>query len=482
MSADQKNIADSQKVEETPEKESGEALLSASSEIKEEEAVAEESKADEVTLEKGGEGDNASSSYRSFFGHNFVINSLEKYDLSELYAFYEFDRASLDVFEATATTATTALRQTQTAMLRSDEEDDASDGGSEDTGSSLKPTEPTTPITPTEPTLPVTPVEPTLPQDPGGKDDNSSIFPSYTGAIHYLSDGDDVYFGDFGTLIHGGKGDDELSTPWPEEGLSDAQIIGTGFTYNQGDGHDILKGWGNIYFGEGIGLSDLSFDGMTFIVADGSLDVSALKLNHVYFADGQAMDAVEVYKYFGLIKDLTEVTTGDDDDIIGLIEGWNLVKSGAGDDIIDIIGGHNKVFAGNGDDVIEIHGFGNEVTGGKGDDVIRIGTVASQHADSQLDDVEMPQGDDHLANLSIIHYNQGDGDDILEGYFNVQLGEGIAKEDISFEKQGSQSFIHFNGGGSLEISGMYGYDSIKFFDGSELDLSGSGLTWVGMIM
>ncbi|TBT51245.1 calcium-binding protein [Vibrio parahaemolyticus] len=338
---------------------------------------------------------------------------------------------------------------------------------------------------------------------------------------------DQYYTIDMGNSYQGGKGDDVIYDTYHSDTI----------IYNLGDGHDTLnmanvdelittsevsKRRDVLQFGEGIQLSDLSFesegDNLKVIVKkgtefEGSLTFpkwfdsrkSNYKIEVFKFKDGSIIDWVDIENLA-----LAEINTGDDSDnylagkdnieneIFG--QGGNdrligkelndVLHGGDGNDFLDGGYGYDFLFGGNGNDTLgnaSVNSYdykgvridqyytidmGNSYQGGKGDDVI----YDTYHSDT-------------------IIYNLGDGNDILS-MANVdelittsevskrrdilQFGEGIQLSDLSFESEGDNLKVIVKKGTEFEGSltflkwfnsqkSNYKIEVFKFSDGSELD-------------
>ncbi len=251
---------------------------------------------------------------------------------------------------------------------------------------------------------------------------------------------------------------------------------------------------------------------------DASADISTSEQQSISSEDTVVSDLLDSYGYAGeavseqvffetffvdeleiiedtiieLFTNSNAINTGDGDDLIGIHGAGNTVYAGSGNDIINILQGYNNIKAGEGNDYIEVYGSHNIIDGEQGDDIIHVNSVVKEDVFdfSEAPDTEISQIiSSNIADLynpsdeiSTVLYDLGDGDDILSGIFNIQLGENITRDDVTLTKEDSGSFISFSDGGSIDISGAYYYESITFYDGTELDLDNSGLTWVGMIM
>lgn len=276
--------------------------------------------------------------------------------------------------------------------------------------------------------------------------------------------GNDTLYGDNGQdILLGGLGNDTLNS-----GSGDDRLIGgvgndhlTGgdgsdvYVYELGDGQDTINnydvGAGRfdvLVLGEGItpdGVTAtrlnnnlvLSINGTTdwitvtnYFTSDGA---GGYQLDQIRFADGTIW-TVDV------LKPLVQIPTEGNDNLYGY----------AGSDTLTGLAGNDVIYGYGGDDVLE-GGFGNDsLSGGTG-------------ADTYL-------------------FNAGDGQDTIDNYDNsagrfdvLQLGEGIAPEDLTARRSGTNLVLSFAGSTDRiaitnyfesDAAGHYRLDEIQFADGS----------------
>ncbi|MEQ1705535.1 MAG: calcium-binding protein [Rickettsiales bacterium] len=269
--------------------------------------------------------------------------------------------------------------------------------------------------------------------------------------------GNDTISGGIGhDIVTGGKGNDTFS----ETGLYSSNDT---YIFNVGDGQDVITDWAGtdyIVFGAGITKANIQLisdyaNNKSLIIKVGTNgdqitiksffndSGSNYKIESLKFADGSVLDL-----FAGLTLSATK-TTGE------TLFGIN----------------YNDVLTGNiGADTI----YGNEgndtITGGKGNDILDGGSNASSGNDTYI-------------------FNVGDGQDVITdrtGTDQIVFGAGITKANIQVisDYANERSLIvkigtngdqirlgyFFNDSGS-----SYKIETLKFADGSVLDLSG-GLT------
>lgn len=242
----------------------------------------------------------------------------------------------------------------------------------------------------------------------------------------------------YGTVINGKGGNDYLRS-----GSGDDIYI-----YNLGDGFDTISDWGGaniLRFGEGISLADLTFR----LGENGQFNI---------YVDKNKTQGVSAGRYTFASLEFADGSSYD-------MTGFNYQFSqGGGDDYIRLKGVMQdyKIDLGAGNDRLEKDYGNNTVCGGKGNDILTMGS-----------------GDDTYI------YNRGDGFDYIHdtgGINQINFGEGISFNDLSFRAEGSDLIILVNGNESqgMKISGYFSnqleWSGLKFADGSFYDLSVKGLT------
>ena len=278
--------------------------------------------------------------------------------------------------------------------------------------------------------------------------------------INGLDSNDTIYADNGNDIIVGGKGDDNL---FGEKG-DDTYI------FNLGDGNDWIadfdKTLGNhdkIVLGEGITREDLEIqrDGSDLIIIVNDNDSITIndwyerydmfKIEELVFSDGSSMT----------YQELEGVATIEGDD------GKDTLKGSNENDNIYGLGGNDKLYGYNGDD---------KLFGGSGKDSI--------YADNGNDIIVGGKGDDNLfgdKGDDTYIFNLGDGNDWIEDFDKtlgnhdkIVLGEGITREDLEIQRDGSDLIIIVNDNDSITVNDWYeSYDrfkieEIQFSDGSSM--------------
>ncbi|MFD1260039.1 calcium-binding protein [Entomomonas asaccharolytica] len=262
------------------------------------------------------------------------------------------------------------------------------------------------------------------------------VIKSYTG-YNYLDGGagNDVIMGR--GEIRGGKGNDHIINKFSN---SPGEII----HFNLGDGKDTIETWVNyagnennkdrVIFGEDVTPDMISFrrEGTSLIVVvgdqgdemnfvrffgyEGSYNVEGQSYRQFEFADGTVWPDIRKIK-------LTQYYPDNYNQILGTP--WDdVIYAGDGNDHIRDYSGYNYLDGGVGDDMIIGRG---EFRGGIGNDYI------INRANSSPND--------------IIHFNLGDGKDIIESYDSygyvdkVIFGKDVTHDMVSFRRNGESLIV-----------------------------------------
>ena len=263
----------------------------------------------------------------------------------------------------------------------------------------------------------------------------------------------------------GNDGDDIISGQAGDDTLGGNRGNDT-YIFNKGDGKDAIltssagydSGVDKIIFGSGISKDDIYFEGsgdsllIKFknsesdqIKISGQLSAAFDKTEFLQFANGENIDLLT-------IRDVAFRGTEANDSFYGNLDVNEIIDAGAGNDAIYVSSGNDKI------------------TGGKGNDFIgfTLGVGPSGNF-----------GDDTYI------YEKGDGADIIResviesatsnGNDTIELGSGFIRSDIYFTASGNDIIINF-GNGSITLSNQLRssadkVETIKFFDGSSLDIS-----------
>ncbi|KKE84716.1 calcium-binding protein, partial [Pseudoalteromonas luteoviolacea] len=306
--------------------------------------------------------------------------------------------------------------------------------------------------------------------------------------------------------IYGGSGDDRINT-WGgtknetniiQGGLGDDSISGGQrsdiYIYNLGDGNDIYVehagtefGEDKILFGEGISQSQVTFERVdhdiliTITNADGSYSGSITindgfyyknpptrpnaidpgKIEIIEFADGSRITMPEIMEIVKVVHGTEQA-----DRLSGTVS-EDVIKGYAGDDYIVESKGEDIVYGGDGNDTVDGRAAQdyyakNTFVGGKGNDKF-----------------------EHSHGIDTYVYNLGDGHDTIieteRGHGNDTLlfGEQINAENVTYRREQTDLIFEVRNSfheivGSVTIVDEYlgkKLESVKFIDGTELDLS-----------
>ena len=325
---------------------------------------------------------------------------------------------------------------------------------------------------------------------------------------------DDILFGDDGNdYIAGGSGNDILSGGKGNDDLFGDEGDDT-YIWNLGDGLDTIQdSWGKsiIQFGEGISPADVTIrsnDGAVELLVNNDV-TQGIRIStrydlqrdespyEVHFKDGTIMNLTNVGLTFTQTDEAEKITGTDFDDIIYANGGNDTVHAGSGNDIIYGGDGNDNLYGEEGSDTIH---------GGAGDDWI-VSDLDNAKDENWTHELYGDEGNDYLqgsigkdilvggtgddtlqgrAGDDTYIYNLGDGfDTIIEdgGNDTIVFGEGITLEDLTFRKSGTDLIININGDSSQGINIFnhalmrndslteYNVESIRFADGSTLDIS-----------
>ncbi|MDF1722629.1 MAG: calcium-binding protein [Minwuia sp.] len=335
------------------------------------------------------------------------------------------------------------------------------------------------------------------------------------GGVDVLSGGfgDDVLFGGAGNDgVNGDAGDDDLRGDSGNDrlngGLGDDTLIGgTGddtlvggvgddiFVYARGDGTDGIvrgtfdDGFDTLSFGPDIQLADIrltltSGGVLDFTLRDGSgsirvgqqfSGVADVFLESVRFADGTSIDLSGPLLFEGTDGNDALDSSGRGDTLRGL----------AGDDDLDGFGGADRLEGDGGNDRME---------GGTGDDTLFGGSGADfMDGDAGADRLIGGVGNDQLNGGfgdDTYVWARGDGFDRINesssdaGTDTIEFAAGITLADVRLAiVSNADLLIRLNdGSGEILVTGQFGVstdtrvETLRFADGTELDLTGPLLT------
>ena len=298
--------------------------------------------------------------------------------------------------------------------------------------------------------------------------DGSTYFPGTNGFELTLPEGqktldgfdyDDKLVGnDQNNTINGGAGNDILIGGKGNDSLYGGEGDDT-YVWNLGDGFDHIydsSGSNSIEFGEGITLENLSFERSN---NDDNTDGYDLYI----FVNGDRNQGIHIEDFFRyasarnfILKFADGSTQALSTDLpLSQLPEVNLTLNGTADD--DILTG------GIGNDIINAGDGYNDITGGQGNDTITGGYDRDTY-----------------------YYNLGDGFDTVtdpNGKDQIIFGEGIAKDDLTFRRNGNDLWLIINDDTSqgMKIVNFFASDddkieTLKFADNSSMNIATSGLT------
>ena len=298
----------------------------------------------------------------------------------------------------------------------------------------------------------------------------------------YAAGGDDIIdSGNGNDFIDGGLGNDTITAGHGDDILSgskgnDTLNGGSGhdtYKYNLGDGADVINetdGNDTLAFGSGISAADITYrqsgkDLILIIQNDESQQIKIVnffnsdnyKVENFTFADGTTLQANKIgFTIKG--EDYAETINGTSfADIINGNDGNDTIDAGTGNNIINGGNGNDTITTGVGDDVI---------SGGKDNDILNGGSGSDTYK-----------------------YNLGDGYDEITDAAGVSdrisFGSGISYNDLTFRAEGNHLRIIVKDDENQGIlikealnNSSYAVDYLDFADGSSIQLSSAGLTFV----
>lgn len=298
----------------------------------------------------------------------------------------------------------------------------------------------------------------------------------------YAAGGDDIIdSGNGNDFIDGGLGNDTITAGHGDDILSgskgnDTLNGGSGhdtYKYNLGDGADVINetdGNDTLAFGSGISAADITYrqsgkDLILIIQNDESQQIKIVnffnsdnyKVENFTFADGTTLQANKIgFTIKG--EDYAETINGT--------PFADIINGNDGNDTIDAGTGNNIINGGNGNDTITT-GVGDDVTsGGKDNDILNGGSGSDTYK-----------------------YNLGDGYDEITDAAGVSdrisFGSGISYNDLTFRAEGNHLRIIVKDDENQGIlikealnNSSYAVDYLDFADGSSIQLSSAGLTFV----
>ena len=295
--------------------------------------------------------------------------------------------------------------------------------------------------------------------------------------------GNDTLYGEAGNdTLEGGAGNDNL---YGGDG-NDTLIGGAGNDYlNGGNGSDIYlfeKGFGNDAIDNTQQGTEANNDiirfGTEILPENTTLQRQGFDLIiSVSYADGSS-DSVRVYSYFdkqgtsSATVSAIEFADGTSWDYNYVLAHWNSVPGAGGGQVYEGGAGDDYVGGGYYDDIL---------IGNAGNDTLSDGTGNNIFYGGTGNDV-MQGGNGNDTYL----WNWGDGADVINdggGYDNISFGDGITFADLTFRSAGDHLVILVKGQESQRITIEYflnvdycKVETLKFFDGTSVNLSEIGLT------
>ncbi|MGE5514256.1 MAG: hypothetical protein ACM31D_00385 [Bacteroidota bacterium] len=272
------------------------------------------------------------------------------------------------------------------------------------------------------------------------------------GSTVYGLAGNDRIHGQKRATLDGGDGDDVLSA------YEDSTLGG-------GDGNDILEAYDRSVLDGGSGDDRLSaYDDAVADGGDGDDRISAYDRSQV--TDRAGDNDIQVYSD-------SWVTTGSGNDVIQAGDKAS-IQAGAGNNWVGA-GSFSTLGSGAGDDMLRAGAF-STIDSGAGDDTIVAGRNSEVTAGTGNDRLTLEGG-------ATVHFNRGDGNDIIGGgawgqaYQEtdhlsssiVSFGTGIVPADLTMRRQGNDLLVQV-GSDSLTLKDVqrHGIPTMSFADGSVL--------------
>jgi Ca2+-binding RTX toxin-like protein len=326
-----------------------------------------------------------------------------------------------------------------------------------------------------------------------GTEENDNMWIPYNDSGSYtlkgLAGNDTLMVDGFGqnTLI-GGMGDDFMGG---------GNI--TTFVINSNEGHDTIANCiGDIQFGEGIRLQDLSFNREGFydlrITIGGTSSVLIMgyfpdfNIRSLHFSDGGTLNLFtpranvdvnlgtdnddmwkggSVHDFFAAGNGNDTITGAKGDDTLFGDEGNDSISGGFNNDLLLGGSGNDTMFGGDQDDTLQgddgddfLNGQGGKdfIVGGEGNDtILGEGFNDTLYGGSGNDSIDGGQQDDFLSG--------GDGADTLEGGVGNDTIDGGADNDLINAGRGADSVDA--GAGDDTVTGGTGADTILGGDGND---------------
>jgi Ca2+-binding RTX toxin-like protein len=251
-----------------------------------------------------------------------------------------------------------------------------------------------------------------------------------------------------------------------------------------------------------IGTSIVGYDSSYHDVQAYSLYSSNAETKFIVLADGSSHSMRDLFaiKNIATISD-DNIRLLSDSDIIDADSGNDFISGGSGNDTLSGGDGNDQIYGGQGNDQIDGGDHNDELTGGYGNDYVA-GGEGNDTLDGVygLDTLVGGAGDDllysrrHHDDLAGYNaerlkttyiYQLGDGNDTIfdrDGDDKIIFGQGIAADDIEFEKIGSGSslgdhlLIKVRQGGSILIQHALSNDAPEYGFIEQIEFAG-GMSW-----
>ena len=149
----------------------------------------------------------------------------------------------------------------------------------------------------------------------------------------------------------------------------------------------------------------------------------------------------------------------DGDDTIISYDGNDVIDGGAGNDTLHSGNGNDTLYGGDGNDRLNGDAGDDILYGGEGNDVLegRDGND-TLYGGTGNDQLQGGAGDDTYI------FNKGDGADAIsdyEGNDTIKFGEGIKKENITFQRVDNDLLLKYGDNDTVRINNQFGSSSIE---------------------
>lgn len=250
-----------------------------------------------------------------------------------------------------------------------------------------------------------------------------------------------AWLAEYPPIISGTAGNDVLLSSKSNEVYLFSKNSGNDYVYELGGLNDRIK------FDKGISINDLNFsrqgENILITLADGS---TRLTIGNIFKDDKTANAEIDNDKLIEFF-DFADGSTLSWKDILE-----NYLRMNGTDDNDVLLGsvGNDVLHGGKGDDVL---------SGGKGNDTYLF---------------NIGDGHDTIKNDGESRYSVVDGKEVKADIDNIQFGEGITSDMLTFTKDQNNLIIHVNNNDSITISNWFTnditqkIDNLLFADGTRL--------------